>query len=295
MLYQHLIQKKIKILEIIILEVSLKNTESPDKPPFYNQNHQVMKIFRKARSQFIEKGQTSKYMKYAIGEILLVVIGILIALQINNWNEADKEDRVLKEYLAKIRSHTQEDLRELDTLILYRTQMTNTCKAARKVMLTKKEDENIYIMMASGIAFADFFFKAKTDGYEALKNSNSFGKINNTVLDSLLIQYHGLVEGIAENEKSYNDYILTQETYISARFDRTLVLAAAFMKPDSLAKLKIPPSEFTNTFQEYISSPAYRNAISLAAFQFDLMVKQYKELVQTGNAVIEEIDTFIDP
>jgi uncharacterized membrane protein YgaE (UPF0421/DUF939 family) len=99
-----------------------------------------MKIFRKARIEFLQKGKTGKYLKYAIGEILLVVIGILIALQINNMNEADKEDRILKEYLVKIKSHTQEDLRELDTVILYRTQMMNTCKAARKVMLTKKED-----------------------------------------------------------------------------------------------------------------------------------------------------------
>jgi hypothetical protein len=147
-------------------------------------------------------------------------------------------------------------------------------------------------MMASGIAFADFFFKAKTDGYEALKNSNSFGKINNTVLDSLLIQYHGLVEGIAENEKSYNDHILVQEAHISKEFDRTLVLAAAFMKPDSIAKLDIPAVEFTNNFQEYISSSAYRNVINLAAFQFGTMVKQYEELEQIGKAVIAEIDSF---
>lgn len=250
-----------------------------------------MKIFRKARFQLLEKGKTSKYLKYAIGEILLVVIGILIALQINNWNESAKENRVLNEYLVKIKSHTQEDLRELDTIITYRKQMTNTCKAARKAMLTKTEEENLYVMMASGVAFADFFFKAKTDGYEALKNSNFFGKINNTVLDSLLIQYHGLIEGIAENEKSYNDYILTQEAHISTQFDRTLVLAAAFMKPDSLAKLNIPMSDYGKTFKSYIALPAYRNVISLAAFQFDAMVKQYEELQKTGIEVIKEIDS----
>ena len=69
-----------------------------------------MKIFRKIRFQLLEKGKTSQYLKYAIGEILLVVIGILIALQINNWNEATKEQRILKDYLVKIKSHTQEDL-----------------------------------------------------------------------------------------------------------------------------------------------------------------------------------------
>ena len=51
-----------------------------------------MKIFRKARLDFLGQGKTGKYLKYALGEILLVVIGILIALQINNMNEDAKEN-----------------------------------------------------------------------------------------------------------------------------------------------------------------------------------------------------------
>ena len=51
----------------------------------------MIKFFRKIRYDLMRKGQTSKYLKYAIGEILLVVVGILIALQINNANELRKE------------------------------------------------------------------------------------------------------------------------------------------------------------------------------------------------------------
>jgi hypothetical protein len=47
----------------------------------------MIKFFRKIRYDLMEKNKTGKYLKYAIGEIILVVIGILIALQINNWNE----------------------------------------------------------------------------------------------------------------------------------------------------------------------------------------------------------------
>ena len=52
----------------------------------------MIKLFRKIRYELIEKNKTGKYLKYAIGEILLVVIGILIALQINNWN-TDRKNR----------------------------------------------------------------------------------------------------------------------------------------------------------------------------------------------------------
>lgn len=50
------------------------------------------------RYDLMEKNKTGKYLKYAIGEILLVVIGILIALQINNWNESS--DQISEKFIA---------------------------------------------------------------------------------------------------------------------------------------------------------------------------------------------------
>ena len=50
----------------------------------------MIKFFRKIRQNLLSDGRTGKYLKYAVGEIVLVVIGILIALQINNWNEHRK-------------------------------------------------------------------------------------------------------------------------------------------------------------------------------------------------------------
>ncbi len=47
----------------------------------------MIKLFRKIRYELMKKNKTSKYLKYVLGEIVLVVLGILIALQINNWNE----------------------------------------------------------------------------------------------------------------------------------------------------------------------------------------------------------------
>jgi len=54
----------------------------------------MIKLFRNIRQTLLIEGKTSKYLKYAIGEIVLVVIGILIALQINNWNEYRKLKKV---------------------------------------------------------------------------------------------------------------------------------------------------------------------------------------------------------
>ena len=69
----------------------------------------MIKFFRKIRYDLMEKNKTGKpalpagrYFKYAIGEIILVVIGILIALSINNWNEKRKEQNQLQTYYEQI-------------------------------------------------------------------------------------------------------------------------------------------------------------------------------------------------
>ena len=62
----------------------------------------MIKFFRKIRKKLVSENKFSKYLIYAIGEIILVVIGILIALQINNWNEKDKQDSRSFQYQKRI-------------------------------------------------------------------------------------------------------------------------------------------------------------------------------------------------
>lgn len=63
----------------------------------------MIKFFRKIRQKLLSENKFSKYLLYAIGEIVLVVIGILIALQINNWNERQKQVILEKEILREVR------------------------------------------------------------------------------------------------------------------------------------------------------------------------------------------------
>lgn len=62
----------------------------------------MIKFFRKIRLDLLSEGKTAKYLKYAIGEIILVVIGILIALGINNWNENRKLEEIRQSYYHQL-------------------------------------------------------------------------------------------------------------------------------------------------------------------------------------------------
>lgn len=73
----------------------------------------MIKFFRKIRQSLIMENKTGKYFKYAIGEIVLVVIGILIALQINNWNESRKKVQLEISILKDIKSDLKENIQNL--------------------------------------------------------------------------------------------------------------------------------------------------------------------------------------
>ncbi|MFD2587402.1 DUF6090 family protein [Croceitalea marina] len=87
----------------------------------------MIKFFRHIRQKLLEENRFSKYLLYAIGEIVLVVIGILIALQINNWNENKKDLAKEQLILKQLFSEYQNNLKQLDEKILMRNQALEAC------------------------------------------------------------------------------------------------------------------------------------------------------------------------
>jgi len=72
----------------------------------------MIKFFRKIRQKILSENEFSKYLIYAIGEIVLVVIGILIALSINNWNEGNKRKLKEREILLHMKRNLESDLQQ---------------------------------------------------------------------------------------------------------------------------------------------------------------------------------------
>lgn len=90
----------------------------------------MINFFRKIRRQLLTENKFSRYLIYAIGEITLVMIGILLALQVNNWNETNKIKKLEKSTLIEISNALESDLIQLSDLIRIR----------------KKQDSNVSII-----------------------------------------------------------------------------------------------------------------------------------------------------
>lgn len=105
-----------------------------------------MKIFSKIRKQFVVKLAYINYFKYAIGEIVLVVIGILIALQINNWNEVRKQEIVIQNYYVKISNEVDSMLELLENNTVYAESVTKDLKYCIDYMENKRKDSSsVYV------------------------------------------------------------------------------------------------------------------------------------------------------
>ncbi|MCJ7467030.1 MAG: DUF6090 family protein [Maribacter sp.] len=90
----------------------------------------MIKFFNRIRQNFLIEGKAAKYLLYALGEIVLVVIGILIALQINNWNEGRKQNKLAQKYLQSLYL----DFLQNDVMVAHSiAQMEGTKQATRSL------------------------------------------------------------------------------------------------------------------------------------------------------------------
>ena len=76
----------------------------------------MLRFFRNIRHSLVTESRFSKYLLYAIGEIILVMIGILLALQVNNWNQQQEQQRAVKRYLASLVEDLNHDLEQFQEL-----------------------------------------------------------------------------------------------------------------------------------------------------------------------------------
>ncbi|WP_223033792.1 DUF6090 family protein [Hanstruepera marina] len=163
----------------------------------------MIKFFRNIRKKLASENKAMAYSRYAIGEIILVVIGILIALQINNWNENRKnkiqEDILLEQLLADFNSN----LKQLDQKI----SMRNIFMEASKQLLnfidnpSQREKDSINYNIARTMPYASF-----DPIIIDLASSGDLNLIKNETLKHALTRWTSEINDVIEDEVIWKDY-----------------------------------------------------------------------------------------
>jgi len=178
----------------------------------------MIKFFRTIRRNLLNEGKTTKYLKYAIGEIVLVVIGILIALQINNWSSLKKDRQLERQYLEGFARDLGEDSisfeyvknavpKKIEALLLARANVYQPTKI-------KDTLKFIETLGYGGIASRTSLFENQS----TYKDIISTGKLrliqNETILQNLLNYYF-----YSDNTETYLNNLRTDyATYVNSLF-----------------------------------------------------------------------------
>jgi len=167
----------------------------------------MIKFFRNIRQNMINQNKTASYFKYAIGEIVLVVIGILIALQVNNWNETRKLKATEKEFFQGVKSDLLQDKAYMNLIIekankkisaynMFKDDLPNLFNTNRP-----KLDSLLKIYFDLGATFYPI-----SGSFNSAMSSNEFNTFKNKALKTMVIKlYNSTYARLMDNAKSTDD------------------------------------------------------------------------------------------
>ena len=160
----------------------------------------MIKFFRKIRYTLMEQNKTAKYLKYAIGEIILVMIGILFALQVNNWNQqriANQKEELL---LQGLHNEFLKNKIQLEKIVLKHEQSLAAAEfAIAQFPLSSKTNMEAYRAGTKGWGMWATFSPSQ-GVIRSLVNTSSFELISNLELRALLISWEDVLEDFKEEE-----------------------------------------------------------------------------------------------
>lgn len=252
----------------------------------------MIKFFGEIRKNLLIENKTSKYFKYAFGEIILVVIGILIALQINTWNE----NRSAANEETKILAALQADFKVSKTRIEKTMSMQHKAlnHSATLINIHERQDEKEIKYFDTHldsldnlIIYGKSWYRAElvTGAYNALISAGKVDLIKNEKLRHILAQFSADLESGFEDQQTSMD-VLHELNKTSSAF--ILKIAGnqfrkySNLNPRPKDTLVIAKKLFTN-------DPFFGNLLSRSYDENNRLIRQESMLDQT-KAILEIID-----
>ena len=155
----------------------------------------MIKFLRRIRQRLLTEGKTEKYLKYAVGEIILVVFGILIALQLNEWNDHRKELKLEKEYYCRLLDDVTLDEVQIQSLTqLAKERLVASNQSVRLLINnnSKKIEIANQISLSGKAVYSDF--EPNNSAYEDLKSGANLNIIRDKAIIKALNHYFNKVE-----------------------------------------------------------------------------------------------------
>jgi hypothetical protein len=248
----------------------------------------MIPFFRKIRKKMADDNRPLMYMRYAIGEIVLVVIGILIALQLNNWNEQSKIGKSIDSNLVILKQNLLEDQTQLENL---KQSMITNIHSADSSMLQMKTlipvDNSIKKFLLTLMHI--YQFRPNTNAIETITQSNEVPVLS-TELRTAILDYYALIETTKEREhisninlqNNFAPYIFNEYPDIFQKNSRFPFLEL-YYKNDPRPTSAIDENKFLKDKKlEVILVVRYYQVVSLEDY--------YAELIESANIILNLLE-----
>lgn len=247
----------------------------------------MIKLFRNIRQNLLNEGKTSKYFKYAIGEIVLVVIGILIALQINNWNEERIDNNIEFNLLKSCKEGLEKDLADANHNVKRHKRGIEDCNYLIELLESPNPiDIDTFSQKMANVMIPTFFIHS-TSAFEAIKSKGvniiSNEDLRNQIIDVYDSQYTFYLKNEASN---FSDFEFIVREVFPSRFEQ-----AYFYRLDQ----KGLPGEYRPIDVEALKhDQEFLYFLKTLRNKLNIMVHfQYSKLTTAITNLIESLDTEI--
>lgn len=165
----------------------------------------MLYFFRKIRKSLMEQSKIRSYLLYALGEILLVVIGILIALQVSNWNEERNQEKQRQVFLSYLLTNINEDLTHLDEV---NTHLEKTLKRSYSLIESYKSGnfDQMEATVNAGWLNVEQTFTVNKTGLDAILGAGRLDLFDPDFSFELQ-QYYALADQLQKRQELSNTFI----------------------------------------------------------------------------------------
>ncbi|ASV30998.1 DUF6090 family protein [Maribacter cobaltidurans] len=220
----------------------------------------MIKFFRKTRQKLLAEKKVGRYLAYALGEIVLVVIGILIALAINNKNQKNIEEKIEQTYLLGLKDEFLTSRSKLTELMTINEQ--NIEGAKKLLALTNLKDslptEQEFSKLLFQTFVSDIAFNPNNSLLNEIINSGNLKNIKNSDLRIMLTNWFATLEDISRQEK---DLLLQRENLLDMFRTNQYSLETVFKDAGIYAEMDLAKGEETKSNLGLLSSIEFENKL----------------------------------
>tara|TARA_R110000765_G_scaffold98045_1_gene184300 strand:+ start:3470 stop:4219 length:750 start_codon:yes stop_codon:yes gene_type:complete len=242
----------------------------------------MINFFRKIRKKLADQNKPLKYLRYALGEIVLVMIGILLALQVNNWNEARKNQQELRNFLQGIVVDMKRDIRQVE---IVNEELKEENERIKSFLNLDDYSGFTRDSLEQSLETFNFQMDYKINSFYMLRDSGitEYGKYEEVVTmiqyyyEDVIPYYNNIEETMVKSVQKSDEFWRFEQNAYEFNYEKEL-----HSEQSDEAALK--------ALNRLLKSPIPRNILKISYRKNKRMISEYDFYTERMNEVLKEME-----